>query len=44
MKERYKDYLFEKHILVSEGAGEEEHIFEIFVCNGTFLWRENYQR
>lgn len=37
MKERYKDYLFEKHILVSEGAGEEEHIFEILFAMAHFF-------
>ena len=28
MKEIYKDYLFEKHILVSDGETEEKHVFE----------------
>lgn len=28
MKEIYKDYLFEKHILVSDEETEEKHVFE----------------
>ncbi len=37
MKEIYKDYLFEKHILVSEGMTEEEHVFETLFAMAHFF-------
>ena len=37
MQEIYKDYLFEKHILVSEGNFEEENIFETLFALAHFF-------
>lgn len=37
MKEIYKDYLFEKHILVSEGATKENNVFEILFALAHFF-------
>ena len=37
MKEIYKDYLFEKHILVSEGKNEERNTFEILFALAHFF-------
>ena len=37
MKEIYKDYLFEKHILVSEGMTEEKHVFETLFAMAHFF-------
>lgn len=37
MKEIYKDYLFEKHILVSEGATEEKNVFETLFALAHFF-------
>ena len=37
MQEIYKDYLFEKHILVSEGNSEERNIFEILFALAHFF-------
>ena len=37
MKEIYKDYLFEKHILVSEGMAEEKHVFETLFAMAHFF-------
>ena len=37
MKEVYKDYLFEKHILVSEGLTEEKHVFETLFAMAHFF-------
>lgn len=37
MKEIYKDYLFEKHILVSEKPGEEKYIFETLFAMAHFF-------
>lgn len=43
MRDIYKDYLFEKHILVSEETTEEKHVFEVLFAM-TFLWGKNYKR
>ena len=37
MKEIYKDYLFEKHILVSDGETEEKHVFETLFAMAHFF-------
>ena len=37
MKEIYKDYLFEKHILVSEGMTEEKYVFETLFAMAHFF-------
>lgn len=37
MKEIYKDYLFEKHILVSEGTTEEKNVFETLFALAHFF-------
>lgn len=37
MKEIYKDYLFEKHILVSDGEKEEKHVFETLFAMAHFF-------
>ena len=37
MKEIYKEYLFEKHILVSEGMAEEKHVFETLFAMAHFF-------
>ena len=37
MKEIYKDYLFEKHILISEGMTEEKHVFETLFAMAHFF-------
>ena len=37
MKEIYKDYLFEKHILISEGMTEEKHVFETLFAIAHFF-------
>lgn len=37
MKEVYKDYLFEKHILISEGMSEEKHVFETLFAMAHFF-------
>ena len=37
MKEVYKDYLFEKHILISEGMSEEKHVFETLFARAHFF-------
>lgn len=37
MKEIYKDYLFEKHILVSEGATKENNVVEILFALAHFF-------
>ena len=37
MKEIYKDYLFEKHILVSDGEIEEKHVFETLFAMAHFF-------
>lgn len=37
MKEIYKDYLFEKHILVSEGVPEDNNVFEILFALAHFF-------
>lgn len=37
MKEIYKDYLFEKHILVGEKTAEEKHIFETLFAMAHFF-------
>ena len=44
MKEIYKDYLFEKHILVSDEETEEKHVFETLFAMAHFLWRKKLQR
>ena len=43
MKEIYKDYLFEKHILVSEGMTEEKQVFETLFAMTHFFLRKNYK-
>ena len=37
MKEIYKDYLFEKHILVSDEETEEKHVFETLFAMAHFF-------
>lgn len=37
MKEIYKDYLFEKHILVSDEETEEKHVFETMFAMAHFF-------
>ena len=37
MKEIYKEYLFEKHILVSDGEKEEKHVFETLFAMAHFF-------
>ena len=37
MKEIYKDYLFEKHILVSDGETEEKYVFETLFAMAHFF-------
>ena len=37
MKEIYKEYLFEKHILVSDGETEEKHVFETLFAMAHFF-------
>lgn len=37
MKKIYKDYLFEKHILVSEGMTEEKYVFETLFAMAHFF-------
>ena len=43
MKEIYKDYLFEKHILVSDGEKEEKHVFETLFAMAHFFGIKNYK-
>ena len=37
MRDIYKDYLFEKHILVSEETTEEKHMFEVLFAMAHFF-------